>query len=237
MAHKDTWLGYHDLDNLTTTSEAWPVLNLSPHKDPNVIPTVHGGVLWGDTVNKRFYVFGGADTSGPRATDFTLLSYDTAYDKWDDFGTPKLTATLNISSYGAGVGISQTGQGYYYGGWIGNDTMKGWGPNKTMSSSFYKFEYDTNKTSSPNPPDKLPRAEGAMTWIPAGDTGLLVYMGGLVDPYGNGTRAPQPLDTIFLFDPTSNSWFTQKATGQIPQNRRQHCIDAAWAPDRSSYNM
>jgi hypothetical protein len=78
-----------------------------------------------------------------------------------------------------------------------------------------------------------------MTWIPAGDPqGLLVYMGGIVSPHdNNSTTAPQPLDEVFVYDATSNSWYKQKATGEVPQNRRQFCTDVAWAPDNSSFNM
>ena len=182
-------------------------------------------------------MFGGEDTGGYAASDFHLLSYDILYDKWDDFGQLDLAISPNIASYGAGIGISETGKGYYYGGWISNASMHGWSQNRTMSSSFYKFDYDLNKTTLANSPDNLPRAEGAMTWIPAGDTGLLVYLGGIVSPYGNGSQAPQPLDKIFVYDPSTNAWYAQTATGEIPQNRRQFCMSAAWAPDKSSYNM
>lgn len=172
------------------------------------------------------------------AQNFHVFSYDILYDKWDDLGPPTTSAPLNIASFGAGVGVSETGQGYYYGGWISNTSMYGWNQGRTMSSDFYRYEYDTNKFTPVNSPaDNLPRAEGVMVWIPSGDTGLLVYFGGIVSPDNNGTQAPQPFDEIFVFDPSENAWFTQTATGEIPSNRRLFCGDAAWAPDRSSYNM
>ena len=202
-----------------------------------MIPTVHGGVLWGDSINKRFFVFGGEDTGGFASVEFHLLSYDILYNKWDDFGRPDIPTQPKISSYGAGVGVSEIGQGYYYGGWISNASMQGWARPRTMSSDFYKYEYDTNMTSTANPPDVFPRAEGALLWIPAGDTGMLVYFGGIVSRDNNGTASPQPLDTIFVYDPSTNAWETQRATGEIPQNRRQFTSGVAWAPDRSSYNM
>lgn len=195
----DTWLGFQDFDNLALRSgELWPNLNISLNKDPNTIPTVHGGALWGDSVNKRFFLFGGEDTKGVASTDFHLLSYDILNDKWDDFGPPGMPNPPNISSYGAGVGVSETGHGYYYGGWISNASMRGWTQDRTMSSAFYKYEYDTNATTEAKPPDELPRAEGAMVWIPAGYTGLLVYFGGLVSPYGNGTTTPPTPRQDFL---------------------------------------
>lgn len=202
------------------------------------IPTVSGGVLWGDRVNKRFYLYGGDWTDGLAQEPYRLLSYDILYDRWDDSGTPKITPPLEIAAHGAGVGVSETGMGYYYGGWISNASMSGWTQPRTMSSSLYTFAYDGNTFALAASPDTNPRAEGGMVWIPAGDThGLLVYMGGLVSPYGNGTTAPQPLDEVFVFDASGNSWSVQKTTGEIPQNRRQFCVDVAWAPDKSSFNM
>jgi hypothetical protein len=128
--------------------------------------------------------------------------------------------------------------GYYLGGWISNASMSGWTGERNMSSNFYSYSYDSADFQQKASPDKHPRAEGGMVWIPAGDSlGMLVYLGGIVDPYGNGTEAPQPFDEIFVFDTVGNSWSTQKATGVIPQNRRQFCVDVAWAPDKSTFNM
>lgn len=230
-------MSFHDLNNLTQgTTEAWPQLNISLTKDANVIPTVEGGVLWGDTLNKRFHLFGGAYTEGLPG-NFHLLRYDIINDKWEDLGAPVTTIPMNITSYGAGVGISQTGEGYYYGGWVSNKSMQGWTSPPAMSSSLYKFEYDSNKFIPANSPtDNLARAEGTMVWIPAGDTGLLVYFGGIFEQ-SNGTSAAQPMNKILVYDPSTNAWFTQTATGEVPENRRRFCADVAWAPDRSSYNM
>lgn len=197
---------------------------------------MQGGALWGDSVKKRFYLYGGALLQG-LPQDFHLWSYEILSDKWIDRGPPSDTVSPNITSYGAGVGISETGEGYYYGGWISNSSMKGWTQAPAMTSNFYKYAYDTSKFTTANSPDKIPRAEGALLWIPAGDTGLLVYLGGIMDPYGNGTQAPQPMDKIMVYDPSQNTWFTQTATGVIPQTRRRFCADVAWAPDQSSYNM
>jgi hypothetical protein len=199
---------------------------------------VNGGVLWGDSVNKRFFVYGGEWNGGFALEPYTLLSYDILYDKWDDFGAPDMSPPPQIASYGAGVGVSDTGMGYYLGGWISNASMSGWAKPRTMSSNFYTYAYDTGKFSHAARPDKHPRAEGGMVWIPAGDAlGLLVYMGGVVSPDDNSRESPQSFDEVFLFDTKGNSWSTQKTTGEIPQNRRQFCIDVAWAPDKSTFNM
>ncbi|KEY74346.1 hypothetical protein S7711_10143 [Stachybotrys chartarum IBT 7711] len=169
---------------------------------------------------------------------YHLLSYDILNNQWDDFGHPDISPAPKVASYGAGVGVSETGTGYYYGGWVSNASMNDWAEDRTMSSTFYAFEYDTGRFTQKASPDQIPRAEGAMVWIPAGDSsGLLVYLGGITSRDDNGTVAPQPFDEIFVFDGNGNSWSTQTATGEIPQNRRQFCVDVAWAPDKSSFNI
>lgn len=203
------------------------------------IPTVQGGVLWGDNVNKRFYLYGGEETEGYPEPPYHLWSYDILNDKWDDFGQPNTDRPPEVASFGAGVGVSETGMGYYLGGWVSNKSTSGWTQSRKMSSNFYMYTYDTNDfTETKYLPDNKPRAEGGMVWIPAGDPGgLLVYLGGIVSTDDNGTTAPQPLDEIFVFDAQGNTWAIQKATGDIPQNRAKFCMDVAWAPDKSSYNM
>ncbi|KAH7111664.1 hypothetical protein B0J13DRAFT_461829 [Dactylonectria estremocensis] len=236
--HDNTWLGYHDLNDLVTVDgNRWPDFNISLSKNDS-IPSVAGGVLWPDSVNKRFYLYGGERMQGFPSGSYRLLSYDIIYDKWDDFGEPDISPAPEIAAFGAGVGVSETGRGYYYAGWISNTSMNGWSKNRTMTPNFYSYEYDTGEFHREASPDTSPRAEGGMVWIPAGDTnGLLVYMGGLVSPYDNETTAPQSLDEIFVYDTQDNRWSKQTATGETPQNRRQFCIDVAWAPDKSSFNI
>lgn len=43
-------------------------------------------------------------------------------------------------------------------------------------------------------PDSIGRAEGVMLYIPASDGGMLLYLGGVQDSFGNGTYLPQPMD-------------------------------------------
>jgi hypothetical protein len=86
--YSNTWLAYHDLNHLVQRSgELWPDLNITLSKNDS-IPSVNGGVLWGDEVNKRFYVYGGEWNQGFAQEPYSLLSYDIIYDKWDDFGSP-----------------------------------------------------------------------------------------------------------------------------------------------------
>lgn len=43
---------------------------------------------------------------------------------------------------------------------------------------------------------------------------------------------------ILVYDIGNDLWYKQKASGvRVPENRRRFCAGAAWADDRSSYNI
>lgn len=200
----------------------------------NSIPSVHGGSLWADDVNKRLYLFGGQYYQQPPAPEFTLWSYDIVNNVWVPFDAPSY---IDSVSYGAGVSVSQRGEAYYYGGWISNNSVLDWTGPPAATSSLLKYNMDTNTWTNGTGPDSIRRAEGAMVFIPIGDGGMLVYFGGVQDNGSNGTVVGQPMDQIYLYDVLSSKWYQQKATGRVPMMRARFCAGATWAQDQSSYNM
>ncbi|KAK3357381.1 hypothetical protein B0T25DRAFT_589681 [Lasiosphaeria hispida] len=228
-----TGLVYQDLD--VTGSGGMPQLYANLTKN-NTIPSVNGGTLWVDDINKRFYLFGGEYAQNPPAPFFTLWSFDTIYKEWVSFGTPGHPAISGIS-YGAGASVSERGEGYYYGGWMSNNSILGWPGPPIASSNMIKYDMATNSFFNITGPDLVRRAGGSMVFIPIGDGGMLVYFGGVQDLYSNGTITGQPMEQIFLFDVLSSKWYTQNATGNVPPMRRRFCAGATWARDQSSYNI
>ncbi|KAH7124849.1 hypothetical protein B0J13DRAFT_646745 [Dactylonectria estremocensis] len=228
----NTFLAYNDLDSVT---DGMPPLYANISKN-DTIPSVNGGILWEDSVNKRLYLYGGEyyDTS-PAA--FNLYSYDILYDEWVSFGPPTGAGTINAVSYGAGVSIPSRGEAYYYGGWLSNASVPDWTGPPRATNRLIKYTMDSNSWSNLTGPDDVRRAEGSMVFIPIGDAGMLVYFGGSKDLYGNGTLTPQPLDEIFLFDVANGKWYTQQTSGRTPEIRRRFCGGATWAQDQSSYNI
>ncbi|KAK4187144.1 hypothetical protein QBC35DRAFT_385482 [Podospora australis] len=228
----NVFLTFSDLD---TETKGMPTLHANLSKNATV-PSVNGGVLWEDSVNKRLYLYGGEYyQSSP--TSFLLWAYDILKDQWDSFGPPTGTAAITPTSYGAGVSIPSRGEAYHYGGWFNNASVPGWGGTPLASNRLIKYDMDSNSWSNITGPDDVRRAEGEMVYIPIGDAGFLVYFGGSQDRWGNGTITAEPLDTIFLYDIANTKWYTQKASGHIPEPRRRFCGGATWAQDQSSYNI
>ena len=200
------------------------------------IPSVNGGALWADNVNKKFYLFGGEYAPPDIPAGFVLFAYDVIFNNWISLGPPS-QANIDSVSYGAGVSISERGEGYYYGGWLSNRSTPDWLGPPITTTGLVKYDMDDNAWRNASGPDNIRRAEGVLLHVPASDGGMLVYFGGVMDPSGNGTVIGQPLTTIFLYDVLSSKWYTQTASGTVPSIRRRFCAGVTWPADQSSYNM
>ncbi|KFY38591.1 hypothetical protein V494_04305, partial [Pseudogymnoascus sp. VKM F-4513 (FW-928)] len=100
-----------------------------------------------------------------------------------------------------------------------------------------------------NVPD---RASPEVVWVPVGKNGVLVVVGGVVNPVfadpaltltdaemaNSQTKSPGFLSTVSVYDVESKSWFQQPTTG-APKNTAwtQGCTVVASAPDGSSHNI
>ncbi|KAK7951687.1 uncharacterized protein PG986_007415 [Apiospora aurea] len=147
--YTNTYLSYLDLDH--NGSHDMPQLYANLTKDGSV-PSVQGGVLWGDDVNKRFYLFGGEYTSTqqqpPVDTPAPLWAYDIGRDRWELVGHAPPDSINGTVSYGAGVSVTERGEGYYYGGWLSNSSVPGWrkGP-KAATTGLIRFAFSSSSSS------------------------------------------------------------------------------------------
>jgi len=228
----DTWLLYNDL-RTSPLGIGSPELHADLSKN-GTIPSVSGGMLWGDEVNKRFYLYGGNyHDIAPEIPE--LFSYDIIYDQWESFGPPQ--KAISSVSWAGSVGVSDLGRGYALGGWISNESMAGWTGGPIAISTLLEYKMDSGQWTNSTGPDNTPRAEGAMVYLPASASGILVYFGGIKTPFNNSTIEPSPMNLIYLYDIAGSRWYTQRASGNVPQDRRRFCAGASWANDHSSYNM
>ena len=229
----DTKLVYEDFADSASFSGNFPVQfnNLSK---PDIVPSLEGGTLWPDSVNKVFYLYGGRYPENDRPYPFNLWKYDTVTDVWSSVeGTP---SDINGAYYGAGVTVQDRGWSYYLGGWLSNASVQGWTGPPVGLDRMLKYDMLQNSWTN-NSIDGWPaKAEGVLLYIPASDQGMLVYFGGL-EQSPNGTFTMAPMDQIHLFDIGAELWYTQSSTGDIPQPRRRFCAGVAWSEDQSSYNM
>jgi hypothetical protein len=179
----DTWLLYSDL-NTTTQDIGMPVQYANLTKN-STVPSVSGGILWGDEVNKCFYLFGGEFHDTP--SDFSFWTYDTLLNQWNETAYTSNTKSMQRVSFGAGTQVEELGVGFYYGGWMNNHTSPNWNGAPMASTNMIRYDYSGHTLNNNTGPDNVGRAEGSMVYLPASDGGLLVYFGGVEQSNGNIT--------------------------------------------------
>lgn len=69
-------------------------------------------------------------------------------------------------------------------------TTLGWKGPSIATNGLIRFDFSTGELKNISGPDNTGRAEGHMAYLPASDGGILVYFGGVEDPYHNGTFLP-----------------------------------------------
>ena len=195
------------------------------------VPDVAGGILWSDSVNQAFYLFGGEFPDVPQS--FALWSYDTLLDVWN---VSHAVNDVERVSFGAGATVEDRGEGYYYGGYLGNKSVPAWGSAPSIATNaLIKYDMTENTWANSTGPDDIGRAEGVMVYLPISRSGALIYFGGVQFP--NGTEEPLDMSIIYVYEIAESKWYTQNATGDIPPPRRKFCGGATWAQDQSSYNV
>ncbi|KAH3917053.1 hypothetical protein HBH56_051690 [Parastagonospora nodorum] len=232
--YTNDYLLFSDLSSRTDVGFPQQHSNLSK---PANVPSLSGGILWADEVNKCFYQFGGAFQEGGSPKDFGMWTYDVILDQWNTTTYVSSDKNLQRPAFGAGTQVDGRGLGFYYGGWLSSRTTPGWSGPPIAVSSIVQFNFTTGNLRNNTHPDGIGRAEGQMVYLPVSDNGLLIYFGGIEDPYHNGSHNAASMSKIHIYDINSGKWYSQTATGDVPAARRQFCAGVTWPDDRSSFNI
>jgi hypothetical protein len=159
---------------------------------PATAPSVSGGVLWPDTVNKKFYLYGG-EYDGVPPPIYETWEYDAIALNWSQM-TPDVSQTyVQRASYGGSATVEDRALAYFYGGWLSNNSDSTWTGDPVALSTFLEYDMIHNTWTNNSGPDTTGRAEGIMVYIPASDGGMLVYLGG-IQSSGAGNLTGQPMD-------------------------------------------
>ncbi|KAF6236380.1 hypothetical protein HO173_005471 [Letharia columbiana] len=135
--------------------------------------------------------------------------------------------------------------GFNLGGYAGNR-----GSQKTNIDSFipipglqfYNFTSQewSNNSATAYSPDGTAEFSGT-AYVPTwGTAGLLVAFGGQISPnisqFVDGA-AYLPMSNISLFDPSTQVWYYQEATGDVPSQRDRFCVVGVNGGDNSTYEI
>lgn len=167
----------------------------------------------------------------------------------------------NVTRYitnGAGVSAPSENLGFYFSGmraadW-GSFTYDQFNANVTANTLItvdMSTMGDASWTNKTLPPKIPGRANAELVWVPVSDSGVLVAIGGVINPtefYQNtGLNASQTaeskkvsptfMETVSVYDVKSQTWYLQNTTGDTPPQLTQFCSVLASASDGSSHNI
>lgn len=167
-------------DTSTVNKDLFPQMYSNLSKPANV-PSVAGGALWPDKVNKLFYLYGGEyNSTTPPPESHTLWLFDTIYNTWNTTNTDSSAQGISPLSNGASAVDQNRGRAYYYGGWKSNATEVGFSGSPQLQSGLVQYDLTANQWRQSSFIDDTPRGEGALFYVPVSDAGMLVYIGGVV---------------------------------------------------------
>jgi hypothetical protein len=171
-------------------------------------------------------------------------------------GTLPTEVTQYITN-GAGVTAASENLGFYFSGMRASD----WGPifyntdfADTPANTLIEIDMSTmrseNWKNSTLPFNILPRANAELVWLPISAQGVLVAIGGVVEPeeiwpYGlnssqeaeSKSTSPGFMTSIPVYDIASEQWYIQKTIGTPPGQLTEFCSVYAAANDSSSFNI
>ncbi|KAJ5144048.1 Galactose oxidase/kelch beta-propeller [Penicillium bovifimosum] len=232
----------------------------------NIAPTYVDGTMFAN--DNEFYLYGGmlpnTDSTEPPPANQVLSYAAYQYGAFKSSWTPGWNQeylSKNVTRYitnGAAASVPSENLGFYFSGMRAPD----WGDftvNQLQSNvtahTLITLDMSTiqdGKWTNDTLPSYIPgRANAELVWVPVSDSGVLVAIGGVIDPIqffrtskSNSSRteeskkiSPTFMETVSVFDVKSQKWYLQKTTGDIPPQLTEFCSVLASAEDGSSHNI
>ncbi|XDG04795.1 hypothetical protein ABKA04_004410 [Annulohypoxylon sp. FPYF3050] len=164
------------------------------------------------------YPFGGLDLNADVELNNETWEFNTTENIWTLFQVQGANDSFRTASDGAYTSDSATGRSFYVDG--GFNTIR-------FQSSNSISTLTLGKGISPND-------GGTMVYVRKGLSGILLSIGGR-ERLAKSTLSP--FSNISVYDISSDTWYTQKATGDIPNTRSDFCAGVSAAPDDSSFQV
>jgi hypothetical protein len=176
-----------------------------------------------------------------------------------------LNETLSVSSYitnGAGVNVPSESLGFYFSGMeapggvqvVFDDTTADTA--SVAAESFIQADMssvqETRWSNLTWPAGVKPRASAQLVWLPVSSQGVLIAIGGVVDPqnlmlasvYDNASQiadsqstSPGFMTSLPVYDIGNQQWFVQHASGDVPGQLTEFCSVVAQADGSSTFEI
>lgn len=237
----------------------------------NIGPDYIDGVMFAN--DYEWWTYGGlvtstASYSAPGANSVALYElYTTAPGTLFNQGFILSDLPANITryvSYGAGVSVPSENLGFYFGGArssSGGEIFYDPANETVNADQIASSLIELNITLIPQgggqwnnytlPPTVTSRVSGELVWVPVGQNGALIAVGGVTeivwetldisisaaDADTIAAESQAYMEIVAVYDIATKVWYQQKTTGPYPIGLAQGCTVVASAQDGSSHNI
>ncbi|CAG8021748.1 unnamed protein product [Penicillium salamii] len=221
-----------DLTSSFSTSEG---KNYKMTKIDTDVPKIKDMALWSKADNTTLYQYGGRFLENI-TNENTIWTYTVGDKKWD-----KQDGTIQPTrlEYGVYTNAPQIQAGYWIGGYRASGTTT------TITDSTREYatgliQLNTTTgiyTSLDGPYEAV--EEGSLSYVPVGDMGILVYIGGDVPSIKDGINATMTSNSwnhVQVYDIAGAKWYNQSTTGTVT-SRTQFCASVQHDDSSSSYQI
>ncbi|KAJ5937351.1 hypothetical protein N7454_004651 [Penicillium verhagenii] len=201
----------------------------------DTVPAVKYQAFWASQDNSTMYMYGGLFV-GNVSNDNGIWTYTPNQKTWQSQQESIIPARL---VNGANTNAPAIQAAYWVGGYQASDTTTTI-TDSTMNYASGMIQLNTTTgiyTSLAAP--FTPVQDGSLSYIPVGDMGILVYIGGEVPSIQNGINAtltPNTWDYVQVYDIATAKWYNQTTTGSVP-SRTQYCASVQHDESLSTYEI
>jgi hypothetical protein len=222
---------------------AWDNATVAGKTVKNPGPTLKNFALWSDPATGALYSWGGEGPYGNQngARNKTLWQFTpdgAGGGAWATKGPANPDAFLDIRRNTRGAAAVCAGKGYYLGGAAGPATDAD--ARRLMATpGLLSYDLATGAWRNETAPDmaQTTQAGEALCAPFGGGGGVLVFVGGIYTAVDDTTAQRQlAMDRITVYNPATSEWLSQKATGEIPDQRSWHCAAGVAGPN-GTYEM
>ncbi|KAI1172115.1 hypothetical protein F4777DRAFT_582238 [Nemania sp. FL0916] len=183
------------------------------------------------------YLYAGLIQGEANKTDNSLWAFNSTSDSWSSVSVKGERFLIEGGRGGVHASDPRTGTSFYTGGYeiAYNGTNNGTVKFQSFNSDAPTWTFETAITGIQGPSILY----GAMVYVRQGQAGVLIALGGYdtTDGFVNLESELRSLSDIFIYDISSNIWYLQTASGDVPTPRYDISACVSSAPDNSSFQI
>lgn len=199
------------------------------------IPKIKDQAMWSNKGNTTLFTYGGRGVDNT-TVDQGLWTYTIADGSWQLQQTSIKPVRLQGGAY---VDAPQIQAAYWVGGYQDSDTTPAI-TDKTVDYATGMIQFNTTTgTFTQLDAPFTPVQQGALVYLPVGEKGILVFVGGEVPSIQKGINAtltPNQWNHALVYDIAGDKWYSQTMAGSVA-SRTQFCTAVEQDLSTPSYQI